>query len=258
MNEPGSPVSEEDLHAYVDGRLDAERRDAVDRYLRNHPDVAASIAIDISQRNALREAFGAYAVSPTPPHLNLTRLVEERLRRRRASWRAAAAVLLAFGVGAGGGIWFGSRPLTGTGALAEEAAISYGVYAVDAHRPVEISADQRTVMTRWLSNRLNRQVAPPDLAAAGYELLGGRLVASPRGAAALFVYENAHHKRLIIYVRPMAESGETSTIQAVDVDDLDGCTWIEQGIGYSLIANEDYAHILELSRHVRQELASRR
>ena len=222
MTEPGSPVSEEDLHAYVDGRLDAERRAAVDRYLRDHPDVAASITTDISQRNALREVFRAYAASPIPPHLNLTRLVEERLRRRRAPWRAAAAVVLALGVGAIGGLWFGSQPLTGIGALAQEAATSYIVYAVDEHHPVEIPGDQRNVMTRWLSNRLNRQVAPPDLAAAGYELLGGRLVASSHGAAALFVYENAHHKRLIIYVRPMAEASETTTIKAVDVNDLDG------------------------------------
>lgn len=258
MNEPGSPLGEEDLHAYVDGRLDAERRDAVDRYLRNLLDVAASIPTDRSQRDALREAFGAYAVSPTPPHLNLTRLVEERLRRRRASWRVAAAILPARGVGAGGGFWFGSRPLTGIGAIAEEAATSYIVYAVDQHRPVEIPADQRNVMTRWLSNRLNRQVAPSDLSAAGNELLGGRLVASPHGAAALFVHENAHQKRLIAYVRAMAEPDETTAIKAADGNDLDGCAWIEQGIGYSLVAKEDYAHILELSRDVRQELASRR
>jgi anti-sigma factor RsiW len=257
MRESGSPVSEEDLHAYVDGRLDAGRREIVDRYLRDHPDVAASVTADISQRNALRDAFRAYAASPTPPQLNLTRLVEARLRRRRAPWRVAAAVILAFGVGAGGGLWFGSRPLTGISALAEEAAISYTVYAVDQHRPVEIPAEHRDLMTRWLSTRLNRPVAPPDLSAAGYELLGGRLVASPHGAAALFVYENAQHKRLIIYVRPMEQKGETRGIKAVDVNDLDGCAWIEHGIGYSLIANEDYAHLLELSQHVKQQLASR-
>lgn len=229
MNAPGSPVSEEDLHAYVDGGLDAERRDAVDRYLQNHPEVAASIAADISQRSALREAFGADAASPTPPQLNLTRLVEERLRRRRAWWQIAAAIVLAFAAGAGGVLWFGSRPLTGIGALAAETPISYVVYAVDEHRPVEIPADQRNLMTRWLSNRLNRQVAPPNLSAAGYELLGGRMVASPHGAAALFVYQNANHKRLIIYVRPMAEPSQATGIKAVDVNHLDACAWIEQG-----------------------------
>lgn len=258
MNAPGSPASEEDLRAYVDGRLDAERREAVDRYLQNHPEVAASIAADISQHSALREAFGAYAASPTPPQLNLTRLVEERLRQRRAWWQIAAAIVLAFAAGAGGGLWFGSRPLTGIGALAADAAISYVVYAVDEHHPVEIPADQRNLMTRWLSNRLNRQVAPPDLSAAGYELLGGRLVASPHGAAALFVYRNANHKRLIIYVRPMVEASQTTGIKAVDGNRLDACAWIEQGIGYSLTAQQDYAHILELSQDVRRELASQR
>jgi anti-sigma factor RsiW len=258
MSEPGSPVSEEDLHAYVDGRLDAERRDAVDRYLRHHPEVAADVTTDISQRNALREAFRAYAASPTPPQLNLSRLVEERLRRRRAPWRIAAAILLAFGVGTGGGMWFGSRPLTGISAVAQEAAISYAVYAVDQRRPVEIPAEQQMDMTRWLSKRLNRQVAPPELSTLGYELLGGRLAASPHGPAALFVYANAQGKRLILYVRPMAENTETTAIKAVDVNEMDGCAWIDRGVGYSLIADEDYAHLLELSQHVKLELASRR
>lgn len=258
MSEPGSPVSEEDLHAYVDGRLDAERRDTVDRYLRDHPRVAADITTDISQRNALREAFRAYAASPTPLQLNLTRLVEERLRRHRAPWRLAAAIILAFGVGAGGGLWFGSRPSTGISVLAEEAAVSYAVYAVDQRRPVEIPAEHRDVMTRWLSNRLSRRVTPPDLSTLGYELLGGRLVASPLGAAALFVYENVHGKRLIIYVRPMAEKSETTAIKSVDVNELDGCAWVDQGVGYSLIADESYANLLELSEHVKQQLALRR
>lgn len=258
MTAPVPPVSEEELHAYVDGHLDAERRDAVERYLRSHPDVAANIATDMAQRDALREAFGPYATSPTPPPLNLTRLVEERLRTRRGWWRIAAAIVLACGVGAGGGWWLGRRPPTGIGALAEEATTSYAVYGVDERRPVEIPADQRTLMTRWLSKRLNRPVTPPDLSAAGYDLLGGRLVASPHGAAALFVYQNAQGKRLGIYVRPMLEPSESTAINAIDAKNLDGCAWIEQGIGYSLVAKEDYAHILELSHDVRQELASRR
>jgi len=258
MNEPRPPVSEEDLHAYVDSQLDAERRAAVERHLRIYPELATRVATDISQRDALREAFHAYAAAPIPPQLNLTRLVEARLTRRRTPWRAAAAVLLALGLGGSSGWWLGSRPPTGLGALAEEAAVSYMVYAVDQRRPVEISAEHRSDMTRWLSNRLNRPVSPPDLTAVGYELLGGRLAASSHGAAALFVYEKARGKRLIIYIRPMAEKDQTTSIKPVDVDDLDGCAWIDGGVGYSLIANENYAQLLELSRHVRQEVASRR
>jgi hypothetical protein len=61
----------------------------------------------------------------------------------------------------------------------------------------------------------------------------------------------------MIYVRPMTDQRESTGIKTVDVHELDGCAWIEEGIGYALIANEDYAHLLELSQDVRHELASR-
>ena len=70
----------------------------------------------------------------------------------------------------------------------QEAAASYAVYASDKRRPVELWAVQRDDLVRWLSNRLNRPIAPPDLSVAGYQLLGGRLVATGHGPAALFIY----------------------------------------------------------------------
>jgi anti-sigma factor RsiW len=255
VTEPGRPVAEEDLHAYVDGALDDERRATVDRYLQAHPDVAERVAAYIAQRQALRAAFAALGSEPLPPQLNLARLVEARLVRRHKPWRSIAAVALALALGGAAGWWAGSRPPTGIDALAREAGASYAVYAADKHRPVEIRAAQREDLTRWVSNRLNRPVAAPDLSALGYELLGGRLVASTHGAAALFMYENANGRRLILYIRPMS-AGETTPIAPIDIGDMDGCAWIERGVGYSLIAAETYDRLLELSRYVRQEVRS--
>jgi len=257
VNQPVRPISEEDLHAFVDGQIDAERRREIEIYLRERPDAAERVATDIAQRAALREAFALHAQQPLPPQLNLTRLVEQRLARRRAPWRTAAMVLLTLGLGVGGGWWAGSRQPTGISALAREAAMNFAVYAVDPRRPVEISVAHREEMAHWLSRRLDHPVAPPDLSAAGYELLGGRLSASPHGAAALFVYQDAAGRRLIIYVRPMATGRETTAIQPIEAGKLDGCAWIDQGIGYSLVAAGDYPKLLELSRHVRQEVRAR-
>ena len=103
----------------------------------------------------------------------------------------------------------------------------HAVYAADKHRPVEIGAAQREYLTRWVSSRLNRSVAAPELSTRGYKLVGGRLVASPHGAAALFVYEDASGKRLILYIRPMS-AGETTLIEPIDVGDMDGYAWIER------------------------------
>ena len=135
--------------------------------------------------------------------------------------------------------------------------MNFAVYAVDPRRPVEISVAHREEMSHWLSRRLDHPVAPPDLSAAGYELLGGRLSASPHGAAALFVYQDTAGRRLIIYVRPMAAGRETTAIQPIEAGKLDGCAWIEQGVGYSLVAAASYPKLLALSRHVRQEVRTR-
>jgi anti-sigma factor RsiW len=255
VTDAGRPLAEEDLHAYVDGFLDAECRAAVERYLQAHPDAAERVAAYGAQRRELREALAGPAQEPIPPRLNLARLVEARLTRRHTPWRAAAAVVLAVGLGGAGGWWAGSRPPAGIAALAGEAVASYAVYAVDKHRPVEIWAAQRDDLTRWVSNRLNRPVTAPDLSAAGYELLGGRLVASQHGAAALFVYQDASGRRLIIYVRPMS-GGQMTPIEPIDTAAVDGCAWIDRGVGYSLVGAETYDKLLELSRQVRQEMRS--
>lgn len=255
MTGPGRPIAEEDLHAYVDGLLDVERRAAVERYLQANAEAAERVAAYAAQRQELRAALAARARDPIPPNLNLARLLEESLRRRRRPWRAAAAILLAVGLGAGAGWFVGQRPPAGIAAIAREAAMSYTVYAADKRRPVEVWATQKDDLTRWLSNRLNRPVSPPDLSSLQYQLLGGRLVATSHGPAALFMYENPRGVRLAIYVRPMS-AGETTPIEATDVRDVDGCTWIERGIGYSLMAAEPYDKLEELARLARHQVQS--
>jgi anti-sigma factor RsiW len=255
MTGVGRPVAEEDLHAYVDGLLDDERRAAVDRYLQAHPETAERIAAYIAQRQQLRAALSEGAGDPIPPNLNLARLLEERLRRRHAPWRAAAAVVLALGVGSAGSWLLARRPPSGIDVIAQEGAASYAVYASDKRRPVEVWAAQRDDLVRWLSNRLNRPISPPDLSSLDYQLLGGRLVASPHGPAALFIYENPRGVRLAIYVRPMS-TGQSTSLERTDVNDLDGCAWIDRGVGYSLVAAEPYDRLEGLSRLVRQEVES--
>ncbi len=63
------PIVEDDLQAYVDGRLPDVRRTAVEAYLSQHPEVRERVALDIRQRSALRgqlESKAADAVCETP------------------------------------------------------------------------------------------------------------------------------------------------------------------------------------------------
>jgi anti-sigma factor RsiW len=260
MTVPERPIAEEDLHAYVDEQLDPAARAGVARYLEQHPAVAQRIAAYAAQVEGLRAAFAARAAEPIPPTLNLSRLLEQRLASGPSWWRVAAAVALAVGVGAGGG-WV-LRAMTepqgssGIAALEREAVANHLVYAPDTRHPIELGAAQRDDLTRWVSSRLKHPVAPPDLTTLGYRFMGGRLVATTNGAAALFLYNNDRDTRLSIFVRPM-QSDETTPILVLDIGDVDGCAWVDHGIGYTLIAAASYPELQRMSEYVRQQIGGR-
>ena len=260
MNGAERPISEEDLHAYIDGQLDAARRAAVERYLQQHRAEAERVDAYSRGRNLLRAAFVGVAAEPIPPQLNLSQIVEERLARRRAPWRVAAGIVLAFALGSGSG-WSIHRFVvpqryTGIAALEHEAVESHIVYAEDRRHPVELGPGERSELTEWVSSRLKHPVTAPDLFSLGYRFIGGRLVATENGAAALFLYDNRRGERLSIFVRPM-RSRRTSPIVILDIGDVDGCAWIEKGVGYTLIAERPYKELVRMSEFVRDQLDGR-
>jgi anti-sigma factor RsiW len=189
----------------------------------------------------LRAIFAAHAVAPLPHGLDLSRLIEQRLRRRRVPWLAAASVVLALAVGGGVG-WLLHPVVTADQAapaiaiLQQQALATYAVYAVDKRHPIEVGADQKDHLSTWLSNRLRRVITPPDLEPVNYHLIGGRLLATERGrAAALFVYEDSRGDRLGLVLRPMSPELRAS---ASDMREgtVSGCAWITNGMGYALVA----------------------
>jgi len=253
------PIQEEDLLAYVDDALDEASRRQVEDYLSRHPDVARRIGGYAAQRQALRDALAPVAHEPIPPELNLARMLEARRARRAAPWRVAAALVLAFGLGGMGG-WSmrAGMPETvasaGIAALAREAAASYRVYASDPARPVEMGAADRDTLVRWVSSRLQRPVALPDLSDAGYRYMGGRLVATEHGPAGLFMYDDAHGTRVAMLVRPMAVQGDMP-MKAHAQEGVAGYAWAASGLGYSLVAAESAQDLHPLADEMRRRIA---
>ncbi len=256
MNDPRRPIAEEELHAWIDGQLDHERQVAVLRYLQEQPEVARQLTAWRDQREALRVAFAPVAAEPIPPRLGLERLIQQRLRRRSPSWRDAAAVLLAFGLGGAGG-WFlhgaKPRPEASITLLAQQAVANHVVYTADRRRPTELGAQQRDDLARWVSNRLNHQVAPPDLSADGYSYMGGRLAATPDGPAGLFMYDDPQGVRLTVFVLPL-NSARSVPIQHVDFAHVDGCAWIDRGVGYTVVGRLPPAELRRIAGLVRLQL----
>jgi anti-sigma factor RsiW len=235
------PISEDELHGYVDGRLETARRQEVERYLDAQPELSLRVAAYRAQREDLRAALAARATEPIPLELNLSRLLEARLRHRHGWWKFAASMLLCLGLGGAAGWYLGLPPKPARTAVAvsllqQQAMATHTIYATDKRHPVEVAATERDHLSQWLSNRLHRNVAPPDLSASGYRLLGGRLLATEHGgAAALFVYDDVQGNRLSVVMRPMAPE-----LRAPHADiaqgAVNGCSWIDKGIGYAVVA----------------------
>ena len=180
MTDPNIPVTEDELHAYVDNELPAERRGDVEAWLAAHPDDAARVQSWRSMAEALHARYDSVADEAVPKRLEIERLVRQP---RKWVYGAVAATLAAFIVG--GGVGWLAR-----GASAAPSAIqSFTAHALEAHRlyvvevrhPVEVPGSERAHLQQWLTKRCGWLVRAPELTGAGLKLVGGRLLPGSGG-----------------------------------------------------------------------------
>src|SRR3954452_13668335 len=95
------PITETDLHAFVDGQLEVTRRIEVEDYLAGHPEVAALVMADLRTRDALALAFGGLPSRPPERVMEAARRLERGLIWRRIGLRLQRAAAVAFLLGAG-------------------------------------------------------------------------------------------------------------------------------------------------------------
>jgi anti-sigma factor RsiW len=249
------PITEDDLHGYVDGVLEPERRAEVATYLGDHPDIAKRVAAFTGQRDLLRAALAPIAEEPLPAELNLSRIVENRARQPSViRWAMAAMLLLSIG-GFGGWAVRGALQASPVGlvALAQEAAVSYSVYGPDRVRPVELRASDSAQLVQWVSDRLQRPVKVPDLATSGYRLMGGRLVATEHGPAAMFMYDDDHGGRIVVLTRPMSKADQNAPMTPQSQGDVRGFAWADDGVGYSLVGHAAPESLRPIANEVRRQ-----
>jgi anti-sigma factor RsiW len=251
------PITEDDLHGFVDHLLDSERRGEVETYLDTHPEIAERIATLSRLREAIRDAAAPIADEPLPPQLNVRHLMDGRRRSQAWSWRSMAASVLLLAVGGLGGWSLRGTAIepsetSGIAALAHEADYAYDVYGVDRLHPVEFGATGKAQLVRWIASRIGRTISVPDLTASGYAFMGGRLVATPHGAAGLLMYSNGQGQRLAMLVRPMAIDKNTR-MSGHSYGDIHGFTWASKGTGFSLVGPVPADLLHPIANHVRRQ-----
>lgn len=250
------PISEDDLHAYIDGRLDDARSAEISAYLEKHPEIASRFASYSSQRDTLRAALDPVADEPLPTRLNMNHILADRRQSRISSWRlAAAAVVLLFAGGSTGWIIRAGldQPTEGVVALAGEASQNYSAFASDRIRPVEVRADHMIELVSWATERMGRKPALPDLSKSGYRLMGGRVVSTPHGAGLMLMYDNDRGIRLVMLTRPMTVD-QNRTMTRYTEGKVEGWVWATDGMGYSLVGSLPSDALHPLADDVRRQI----
>ena len=245
-------VSEYQLHAHVDGRLDQEERRKVDARLAEDEDAAARVRAYQAQKQILHGEFDSVLAEPMPARLRDIRPAATG----SPIWRAAVAAILLLAGGAGG--WFANdwqrlpEPVLAQ-SLTGEALVAHRVYTKEVRHAVEVDASEETHLIAWLSKRLGAPLTAPDLSAQGYKLVGGRLLPTREGSAAHLMYETGAGRRLTLYVRTN-RSGADTAFRFVQQEGTGAFYWLDGPLGFALLAEADRATLLPLARAVYNKL----
>lgn len=254
------PVTEADLHAWLDGELPDERQGVVRRHLDDHPEVARRFASYREQRALVGRAFAPLIDRPLHDRL------KPPFSRRRSvvtwpalAWPAlaVAAALLLFVAGAATG-WLAhgwSAPGASGSAFVADAVAAYRVFVAEVRHPVEVGADQEEHLVTWLGKRLGKPLRAPRLISRGYDLVGGRLLSDADGPAAQLMYQDAAGRRITLYVRPTRDPADTSFRFAHD-GNVQAFYWRDNGLAWALTGELDRASLSGIAEEVYRALNS--
>ena len=254
-------LSEEILHAYVDGGLSSDERGAVEAHLSLHPETAARARAWATQNESLHRLFD--------PILDEPHAIKVDTRARAVAapffWRNVAA--LAATLLAGIGIGFVAReywiPEAGPprASIARQALLAHAAYVPEVRHPVEVTAREEQHLVAWLSKRLDAPLKAPSLVQSGFQLLGGRLLPATTGAmssdkaspVAMLMYENAQGKRLSLLVRREIPNADTA-FRFTQEGHNSVFYWVDGPFGYALVGDVNKDDLAVLARLVYQQI----
>jgi anti-sigma factor RsiW len=247
MTDPKISVTEDELHAYVDNELPAERRGDVEAWLGAHPDDAARVQSWREMADTLHARYDGVINEPVPQRLELERLVRQP---RRWIYGAVAATLVAFVAGGTAG-WV-ARGATAAPSLFQnftvDALDAHRLYVVDVRHPVEVPGDEKTHLQQWLTRRCGWSVRAPELESTGLKLVGGRLLPGPGGPASFLMYEGPSGERFTVYA---AKATTDATQMRYTTEGSNGALfWADRGVGYVVSGGNDRERLTQVARLV--------
>jgi anti-sigma factor RsiW len=242
MAEP-QPITDSDLQALVDDRLDALRRAEVEAWLAHHPEEAERVEDYRRIGEALRNHYEPVLSEPVPEY----RPAQTGAWRAKGYLKVAGWALLGIAIGIASGWtlrdWSATRS-DEVASVALHAAVAHATYSPEVRHPVEVAANEEAHLVAWLSKRLGYKVRAPNLGDEGFELVGGRLLpgdstllVGSRGIpapAAHFMYQCAMGRRITLYVQPEPARHQQTAFRFAREANVSVFYWVDRDLAYAL------------------------
>ncbi|WP_445178920.1 anti-sigma factor family protein [Pseudomonas sp. McL0111] len=233
------PPSEHDLHAYVDHQLSEADRRVLDAWLANHPEQAEQVRTWQQDAQQLRAALGGALQQTANPDLDPA-IIRQRLKRQSRRHLASAAVLL-IAVGIGGFSGWQARELTmiHPALPMTDALQAYRLIAQQGMLPADYKVEGKGDIQQWLDRFFTQANRLPDLTAAGFQPVSGRLLSTDEGPAAMVMYEDGGGHKVSFYVRPPGPKNTFLPRGSRSDGGLQAEYWSGSGYNYAMVSPVD-------------------
>lgn len=244
-------VHEEKLSAFLDGELpEAEARE-IEAALERDPALQAELDALMAVDAKAQEGFAAMLDEPVPAALaaavrdapeavtaNVTTAPVGR------SWWAAAAVVLALGLGGAGGYMTGlsqGTPVAAAPGWLQDIADYHRVYAAQGRHLVEVGADEADHIRTWLTASVGAPVPTPDLSEHGLTFRGARLLVAAGKPVAQLMYTDADAR--VVALCLIATETPREGVATQTIGDFDMVSWGGTGANYVIVGDQGRADL---------------
>ena len=234
-------ISEDDLHAFIDGELDATRRQAVEAIIRADPTLAERARAYSADKDSLKRAYANANGRPLPSQW--LAMAEAAKKTRPVSWRLVGTIAAAVVAGVIGTLTFQQLQPRGTSEIVQAALEAR---ATNAGENIAIGdAAQAHEFDDHLSATLAMPVKVPDMRRLGYHLVGMRLFprAGSSGSAEL-LYRGNENQLFTLYLR--RSDGKTRFDQFAR-NGLRVCVWQDDVLGMVMAGDVSTAAMQRLA-----------
>jgi anti-sigma factor RsiW len=223
-------ISESELHAYVDGALDADRARAVTRSLAHDPALAKRVAAFRADMVMLKQVYAPMTDRPVP---GKWLALAQKPRPARPSWRLvgaiAAVLLLALAL-----LPFVYRALA-PAPSGEIVSMALAARQDPAGTVIPVTGTPTGRYDGTLSAAISQHVKVPDLTQMGYRLTGIRLYPdAPGGGAAELAYHGRDDRLFTLYLR---RSDGSARFDQFERAGLRVCIWQDDQLSVVMAGN---------------------